>query len=647
MSEYDEFVARALGKAPQTRGHKLRAPYNFVPVEEKVLPSPNDCISHARPHPEGISGLLSISFTNETPLLVGADEEDNNQNLFDPADPGKSVLVPGASLRGMIRAVTEIISLGRLNFVDDFVGALRDMSKYRNSLLGDTRRNPIRAGWLFKVSKDGRDQFYLLDAGVPKRIAISSQGTTGLDDLLGFNSAEEWHEMPYADRLALIRSKNLFGLQDCGLFGVPGEGQAQIFFTDETADEARKPGQTQKTREYIALYDPDARANLVSTGAYFVQSVKDSNKARYEAMERQAPNFGQGTLAEQRAAMDRSAWPVFWYGTETAPILSLSAFIKMPHAHSLLDVARRTQPARGRALAGSGDPIDLCEGLFGWVPQDIDDTAELHQRGPREKAYRARVKFGFARADFHGDMKVSLPGISPRPSFAPFYLRAGEGASHPIDYSNPKAMLAGRKRYPARNMIADSPPSTGGDQTVECKFLETGHHFTSTIKLHNLCPEELGALLWALTLGQGDQDRGYRHMLGRGKPFGYGQIRLKIEGMTLRQNQGTDDASRIAASALSAFRAWIEGAIGQPLEQCEPVKRLLNMSHAPTGEALQQQQALTYPSTKDDQTDSEATLNSYVGIRGQSHDLHRERAATAPGDEGIFLGLPPYPRKPE
>jgi hypothetical protein len=63
--------------------------------------------------------------------------------------------------------------------------------------------------------------------------------------------------------------------------------------------------------------------------------------------------------------------------------------------------------------------------------------------------------------------------------------------------------------------------------------------FSGKVYFHNLKHEELGALCWALTWGGGD---GFRHGLGMGKSFGFGQLSIDIAKEDIRPNCPTQDA---------------------------------------------------------------------------------------------------------
>lgn|GEM_PF-5300376 len=59
--------------------------------------------------------------------------------------------------------------------------------------------------------------------------------------------------------------------------------------------------------------------------------------------------------------------------------------------------------------------------------------------------------------------------------------------------------------------------------------------------MHNVTAAELGAVLFALTHG-GDPAKPYRHMMGRGKPFGAGQTRVNSARLVVTPNDPTAES---------------------------------------------------------------------------------------------------------
>ncbi|MCL4256793.1 MAG: TIGR03986 family CRISPR-associated RAMP protein, partial [Anaerolineae bacterium] len=101
--------------------NKAHAPYNFVPLnDEHMLEGelfPHTCYAEGR-H----TGYFDVEMTTVTPLFVrgmrGADMP-NDTKISEPFMLNDKPVIPGSSLRGMIRAIVEIITFGKTHFVDD------------------------------------------------------------------------------------------------------------------------------------------------------------------------------------------------------------------------------------------------------------------------------------------------------------------------------------------------------------------------------------------------------------------------------------------------------------------------------------------------------------------------------------------------
>jgi hypothetical protein len=175
-----------------------------------------------------------------------------------------------------------------------------------------------------------------------------------------------------------------------------------------------------------------------------------------------------------------------------------------------------------------------------------------------------RVAFSFAMLQGgRAGAKVETPAVvvqsAPRASFSPFYLKPAlpgrNGGEH--DYSAERTpRLAGRKRYLPREPGPDPLGRlqkirlrgvASSDITSKLRFLIPADSrkplvFRGTIRLHNVTASEIGAVLFALTHG-GDPQKPYRHMMGRAKPFGAGQMRLRSLVLTADANLGTPAAA--------------------------------------------------------------------------------------------------------
>ncbi len=235
--------------------------------------------------------------------------------------------------------------------------------------------------------------------------------------------------------------------------------------------------------------------------------------------------------------------------------LGTSQMFKLPYDFSVREMIDHTSKDH------RPDPTapDLAALIFGQVADDAGN------------GLKSRVSFGTAkRVTTAGDTTPSpaLPLASPKASYYPCYVRQrcldkdrplkerrtgwlgndnGRGVEQPpggiyatymkggADGDRPR--LRGWKRYPARR-TADTPnppiQATSASATT-LNLLPEGTVFEGMVRFHNLLPEELGALVWALTWGGDDA---VRHGLGMGKAYGYGQVTVTLaeHGAWVRAN---------------------------------------------------------------------------------------------------------------
>ena len=106
---------------------KSTAPYNFVPLCESVFAAP--AAKEERPPwkrydeyiPGTYTGSIDLTIRTETPLYVRCAEDPNSvshpdfSHFFHHGDPSCPV-IPGSSIRGMIRSLVEIISFGKMQW---------------------------------------------------------------------------------------------------------------------------------------------------------------------------------------------------------------------------------------------------------------------------------------------------------------------------------------------------------------------------------------------------------------------------------------------------------------------------------------------------------------------------------------------------
>lgn len=263
--------------------------------------------------------------------------------------------------------------------------------------------------------------------------------------------------------------------------------------------------------------------------------------------------------------------PVFFARDGVDMEIGLTRFFKIAHKYSvgqMRDRARKHE--RKKIKPGDKYKIDFTEALFGHVfdADDVFDQPEDQPVRPADVALKGRLAFSHARLLTPAGQVEETRGIdtvlaTPRASFAPFYL-AGQYKDYSAEERETTG-LAGRKRYfprftetalgGAANAIEASLRAQRERLSDKARVNEkTGSRlrllgprqkgqamrFASTIRLHNVSPAEVGALLWTLTHG-GDPSKPYRHLMGHARMFGAGQMRVCS---VLLRLTGHDDAAR-------------------------------------------------------------------------------------------------------
>jgi CRISPR-associated protein (TIGR03986 family) len=238
--------------------------------------------------------------------------------------------------------------------------------------------------------------------------------------------------------------------------------------------------------------------------------------------------------------------------------------------------------------------------VFGWVYGAHQTTGKL----PDEKttAYAGRLRFshaGLAEGGDKGSLEDQILAIlsSPKPTTTRFYLRPKNGrprdglSNAQVGYDGDN-VLRGRKVYrhqgkadPAEYLRATGEGFDGRDdqnRTVR-GARKPGNRFEFTINFQNLAPVELGALLWALELEEGEE-KGH-HRLGFGKPLGFGSVALRITDLEIMEPSeryasldvqgGWRDGTPEKEECLRLFREAMKAVYGRQLGELENVRDLL------------------------------------------------------------------------
>ena len=585
---------------PEDFASLLTAPYRFVSLEDQVVEASVPALD--QPLPGGFCGSIEVEWAAETPLLIGGKGQGQDKDVVVPlALPSGTHIIPGATLRGLLRAGVEIVTLGRLSQVNRHHRfALRDF--FHPEYVGDGKRlswDNLRTGWLTRshATGPGAVVYYLTECD--RRAVLIRRLPTSLNGGQSTDSAAfhlQWLQKSIEDRYAaagmskkdgIIDFNRTVRVREVGAIDAEadpkGDRQGILVFAGKspslksldaqtleeqhngltaTGEKVPKEGR-QKKREYVFFDKPGAPTIPLTADEYARFEFIHSSPASGRAGRVREPEGSFAALVPTLEAGGRI--PVFYLGTpgEADFQMGLTRALKLGHRYSVGEKLNARHPRH--KLQPDSAP-DWADALFGWVHEaedlglDRDEARSLELDNPGRMARRGRVAVGMAVAPVSGRLwpgpgqhPIRTTMMGPRASFAPFYLT---GQPHK-DWSSDEARLAGRKyffpRYTPgapdtqRLVQRQLSPSAGPGSESRLRFLvpQTGAElrFTGRLLVHNVSAAALGALLWVLTHG-GTPAKPHRHMLGRGRPFGAGQMRVR--SVRLRVHANDDPAPDLA-----------------------------------------------------------------------------------------------------
>jgi CRISPR-associated protein (TIGR03986 family) len=502
----------------------IKAPYRFVPLNKKVVyPDWSEQVSFIAPFKDGVSGEIDVRIVAKTPVFIR--DSDDEKKFF---NIDGRYMIPGSSLKGVIRTLVEVMSYSKLQ-TQDRVFSYRDLT--RDYLDRVSRGRGVYHGWL---KKEGDD--WIIQSLGP--INLTEQFRIKYNDqefIRAVGGEEVARKIQQEDRAykkyRLVNNEIL------------ETSRGFIVFTGRGA---LRRGQRFKTREFLFKKDVQETFKLDKKTiqnfkeAYYIDSNVGSLKSEdWDNLWRKKFENGENV-------------PVFFHiQNGKVAHFGLSYLYKLPFEYSIHDLLKNYQDYRE-------DQPDFAETMFGYVF--------------KEAALKGRVHFGHCEAlsplEHPNEIKVVLS--TPRPSFYPFYLEQPE-AGAVKNYNNEDAVLAGFKFYPHRPII-ERNCQENENVCVTFRPLKVGTIFDGKIRFFNLKPVELGALLSALTFyGQS----GYQHKLGMAKPYGFGSVEIKIRefrAAKIEEGETVEDYKRY----IDTFVKYMQEQLGEEYPQNVRIQKLLD-----------------------------------------------------------------------
>ncbi len=506
----------------------IKAPFNFVPLSEKVFfPDWADKISQDIPFEDGESGTIELKITAESPIFVRNghtkdDAQNKNETYKSFSNIDGKYFIPATSIKGAIRNVLEIISFGKMTQVEDDNFGLRDLSP---SSEGKQYRNLMKkqhCGWL--QLKNGK--YTLSDCGEPGRISLRT-----IDEELK-TKLEEFVKEKQNFRKDSGRTAKAKYIK---MGNVPLDG---FFENDEDLSDAMKKKNPVDNRLFVR-FGKEKKGTIVLTGqsgerkqvydkktgklkwtgkfyefVFFDKIMKelsfeenDKIIKKFKTVHKNSPDYDEFWGIRLKKGEEI---PVFFQfdleNNSKIHSIGLSYLYKYPFKKSVYDGIPDELKNRDTIY------IDTCEAIFGHI---------------YSSPLKGRVQFSHGMSVLNTckeDVPTNTVSSTPHASFYPLYLGLFNGK---LQNWNNAERIAGRKRYPIRNTLLKNDSGTE-NMSVPLIMLKKGAEFSGKIRFHNLRPVEIGALLSAIKF-HGIPD--CFHSLGYGKPLGYGKVKIEAKLM--------------------------------------------------------------------------------------------------------------------
>jgi len=585
------------------------APYNFVPLPDKEALAGELLDRHDRFYPKRFSGRFDVELRTVTPLYIrgmwtAAELEaqkkvDKKEDIRDFFMVDGKPCIPGSSLRGMLRSMLEIITFGKIQPISDRQGfSFRAVAAQKNdplaepykTVIGSFGRN-VRAGYLHQEGErwfvkpaqrfGSKNEAY---AKVKDTLKNGSSPVTGVKNMIRLN--DEKYKVQYHDVDFIFSGDMITAVTTTTNVQKP---QGVLVCTGNMAEtaQARNGRVITPRRNYALVLAPDPKAKPLTIPK---QVIADYLTA-LTPFQKEAdlhPEFGvlkHGRpifyIAENDEVLRFGHSPNF----RIAHLVRSGKVIRAVTTHDLVPAGLQDE---------RGPDLDYAETMFGYVREGSDRV--------EASAYSSRVNVTSAKLMGNTvdafEPEAFIPKIlsSPKPTTFQHYLeQRPNGVNTPMSnlehWGTRDGRIRGhklywRKRITSIEAVRETEEVVAGDsQHTTMRPIKKHQHFRFQVYFENLTATELGALEWVLTLGRDPQAY---HMLGMGKPYGMGVIKLEaqltlhdrvVRYASLFDNEGDWATGSIPTQQnfIAAFKAMIIEKTGKAFDDHRRIRELKTM----------------------------------------------------------------------
>ena len=507
--------AKALGleapkKVPAVRGREATAAYNFVALPREMLVSELEqwnradaegrkCTWESMPDQERRalyrdyllqkghnSGTIKLEIKTLTPCFIGMQAQ--GERFFSPVD--NVPLLPGSSLRGMVKNIFKIVTLGAMRRDEDFNDAhlyfrclmppgnkLCDYYKERMSTRNSEGKQVKKCKGGFLVRKKGKYFIYAAGSHYEKMEECSYKPRNGKDSRVCWD---------FKQQCAYILTGTGFGKgRKTKIFYLSCDWQHEYPVPDKVIREY----QDDKNRGGVDLLNTNKRNVL-----HQAEEIRKFTGDRDTDFETLAPCY---YTTDEEGRIDS-----FGHGRS----------YRIPYKNTVGDLV---------PSAVQEQQLDLADAIFG-----------------RKECWGSRVTFDDARLVEGGremEPQYRVPLMQPNPTSFQLYLHQMKG-QYPHHWDAAKE-IRGYKLYWHKVIThewEDRSDKPNTNLTHKIAPLAKGAVFSGAIRFHDLSDVELGALLQVFNIAP---EREIAFKIGQGKSLGLGSIKITAKLELDRQDK--------------------------------------------------------------------------------------------------------------
>lgn len=624
------------------------APYNFIELPEQVVSAELENNSKLRDNNcyylDRHSGRIECVLTTSSPLYIrcgltsqefqeGKESKDNPDFYYiDPKT--KKPILPGSSLRGMLRSLVEIISFSKISQVSEYqrlffraVAALPKDDSLAKTYREYIKQGKVKAGYLKKEAT----KWNIYPA---KEIRVAQNFVSFAwvkEDDLSFTDFPEFKKFNDSDyilqnipvsfkKISLIDNKYI--AEDVTIPGTYPQNQGRLV-TSGNMKEISKPDSDSIRKYHCIIFDN--HPNPAKKYTIEEEAIDDYKNA--------LTDFQKTLPLDEELGILKDGNSIFYCEPEEGnpvKIFGHSPYFRIPflpygngRAATVVDFIPEDLRDESR--------IDIVDAIFGFVRSDKQAEDKEQSRAGRICVTDATCVSSLNNI-YLTNQDVITPKVlaNPKPTTYQHYLvqpEATEAKKSELKHYGHKpiedTVIRGHKLYwhqgEKPNIKHPDKENVNESQLTQIKPIKPGVSFQFTIYFENLTNVELGALMWVFDKGKNEK---YRLKLGMGKPLGMGAIQIEhklyLSNRKKRYTQLFNEKRWQTAEQLDSDPPYLQDFENYILQQTKTMGKFENIPRVQMLLAM-----LCWPGLVDSKTKSR-----YMEIERDTHEYYLGQKST-------------------